>query len=54
MKIVLTLSALALMAMPAMAYSGCSDKVKEETASSCMVGQTWDPVQGACVATPSS
>lgn len=54
MKIALTLSALALTAMPAMAYSGCSDKVKDETASSCMAGYTWDPVKAACTATPSS
>jgi hypothetical protein len=55
MKIALTLSALALSVMPAMAYSGCSgDKVKAETASSCMPGSTWDAAKGACVENPSS
>lgn len=54
MKIALTLSALALSVAPALAYAGCSDKVKEETASSCMPGYTWDPVKATCTATPSS
>lgn len=54
MKIALTLSALALSLSPAMAYSGCSDKVKAETAASCMPGYTWDADKGTCTATPSS
>jgi hypothetical protein len=55
MKIALTLSALALSVMPAMAYSGCSgDKVKAETASSCAPGSTWDTVKAACVENPTS
>jgi hypothetical protein len=55
MKIALTLSALALSVLPAMAYSGCSgDKMKAETASSCAPGATWDPVKSACVESPSS
>ena len=54
MKIAVTLAAFALSIMPAMAYSGCADKVKEETASSCMPGYTWDPVKATCTATPSS
>jgi BarA-like signal transduction histidine kinase len=53
MKIALTLTAFALLAAPAMA-AGCGDKMKDETASSCMSGSTWDPVKGACTATPSS
>lgn len=53
MKIALTLAALALFAVPAMA-AGCSGKMKDESASSCMAGSTWDPVKGACTATPSS
>jgi hypothetical protein len=55
MKIALTLSALALSALPAMAGPGCSgDKVKAETASSCAPGATWDAAKGACVENPSS
>jgi hypothetical protein len=54
MKIALTLSALALSALPAMAFADCSGKMKNETASSCMAGATWDAVKGACVENPSS
>jgi hypothetical protein len=53
MKIALTLAAFALFAAPAMA-AGCGDKMKGETASSCMAGFTWDSAKGACTATPSS
>ncbi len=53
MKIALTLAALALFAAPAMA-SGCADKMKDETASTCMPGTTWDPATSACTQTPSS
>jgi hypothetical protein len=54
MKIALTLSALALSILPAMAFAECSGKLKGETASSCAPGSTWDPVKGACTANPSS
>jgi len=55
MKIALTLSALALSVLPAMAYSGCSgDKMKDETASSCAPGSTWDSVKSACTINPTS
>jgi hypothetical protein len=54
MKITMTLAALALSLSPAMAYSGCADKVKQDTAASCMPGYTWDAEKGACTATPSS
>jgi hypothetical protein len=55
MKIALTLSALALTALPAMAYSGCgADKVKQETASTCAPGSTFDPATQSCTVTPSS
>jgi hypothetical protein len=53
MKLALTLAAFAALAAPALA-AGCGDKMKDETASSCMAGSTWDPVKGACTATPSS
>jgi hypothetical protein len=54
MKIALTLSALALSVMPAIAYSGCGNEAKSETASSCMPGYTWDAATATCIATPSS
>lgn len=54
MKIALTLAALALSTAPALAYGGCGDKVKEQTASSCMPGTTWDAATSTCTATPSS
>jgi hypothetical protein len=55
MKIALTLSALALSMLPAMAFASCGgDKMKAETASSCMPGATWDAAKGACVENPSS
>ncbi len=56
MKIAVTISALALSLAPVAAFSqGCiHDQVKEETASSCVVGYTWDEAKGTCIATPSS
>jgi hypothetical protein len=55
MKIALTLSALALSTLPAMAFANCgSDKMKGETASSCAPGSTWDAAKGACTANPTS
>jgi hypothetical protein len=55
MKIALTLAALGLSLAPAVAFAGgCSDKMKDETASSCLPGYIWDPVKAACTATPSS
>ncbi|WP_167851014.1 hypothetical protein [Tabrizicola caldifontis] len=54
MKIALTLSALALSLTPALAYSGCPGKERQETAASCMPGYTWDAEKGTCIATPSS
>lgn len=53
MKIALTLSALALSIAPAFA-GGCSEKMKQETASSCMPGYTWDSATATCTSTPSS
>jgi hypothetical protein len=55
MKIALTLSALALATLPAMAFANCgADKMKGETASSCVPGSTWDAAKGTCTANPSS
>lgn len=55
MKIALTLSALALSILPAMAFANCSaDKMKGETASSCAPGSTWDPAKAACTINPTS
>jgi hypothetical protein len=55
MKIALTLSALALSVLPAMAFASCSaDKMKDETASSCAPGSTWDPATSACTLNPTS
>jgi hypothetical protein len=54
MKIALTLAALALSVSPALAYGGCASKAKEETASACLPGTTWDAATGTCTATPSS
>lgn len=53
MKIALTLAALALSSAPALAYCN-ADKVKDQTASSCMPGTTWDAATSTCTATPSS
>jgi hypothetical protein len=54
MKIALTLSALALSVMPALAGPGCGDKATHETAASCMPGFTWDAATATCTATPAS
>jgi hypothetical protein len=55
MKIALSLAALALSLAPAVAFAqGCADKVKDETASSCMPGYAWDQATATCTATPSS
>ena len=55
MKIALTLSALALTMLPAMAFASCTgDKMKDETASSCAPGSTWDSATSACTTNPTS
>ena len=55
MKIATTLTALALTFAPAIAIAGgCSGKMKDETASSCLPGYTWDSVTSACTPTPAS
>lgn len=55
MKIKTTLAVIALMLAPTMSFAYCNgDKVKDETASSCVAGATWDEAKGACVLTPSS
>lgn len=53
MKIAVTLAALALSVVPAFA-NGCHDKVKEETAASCMPGYVWDAATATCTAATSS
>jgi hypothetical protein len=57
MKIKTTLAVIALSLAPGMALAGgdChGDKVKAETAASCIPGATWDEEKGACVTTPTS
>lgn len=55
MKIALTVTVLALSAMPALAWAGCSgSKAMEETASACAPGQTWDAATATCTPAPSS
>jgi len=54
MKISLTLSALALSVLPAVAFAGCSDKVKTDSAASCMPGYAWDTATSSCTASPST
>jgi hypothetical protein len=55
MQIKTTLAVIALMLAPSMSFAYCSgDKMKDETASSCAVGATWDEAKGACVVTPST
>lgn len=55
MKIALTLAALAVSLVPTLALAqGCHDKMKDETASSCVPGYGWDAATSTCVPTPSS
>ena len=55
MKIKTTLAVITLMLAPTMSFAQCSsDKVKQETAASCMAGSSWDESKGACVANPTS
>ena len=55
MKIAMTLSALALSLLPSLALAqGCHDRMKDEPASSCVPGHSWDSATQACVPTPSS
>jgi hypothetical protein len=56
MKIRTTLAAIALSLAPGLALAqGChSDQIKQETASSCMAGATWDEAKGSCVTNPTS
>jgi hypothetical protein len=54
-KATLAVIALALSPTLALAEGGChNEKAKEITASSCMVGTTWDETKGTCVANPTS
>ena len=46
---------IALTLAPTMAFADCSgDKMKHETASSCVPGAIWDEAKGACVTNPTS
>lgn len=56
MKIRTTLAVLALSLTPAMAFAGpgCGNKIKAESASSCVPGSTWDETKATCVANPTS
>lgn len=56
MKIKTTIAAvIALMLAPTLSFAQCSGRDgKDETASSCVAGATWDEAKGACVANPSS
>lgn len=54
MKIKTTLAVIALTLAPSFAFAQCSDKMKEETAASCVPGAVWDEAKGACVANPTS
>jgi hypothetical protein len=55
MKIKTTLAVIALTLAPTMTFAYCNgDKVKQETAASCMPGAVWDEAKGACVANPTS
>lgn len=59
MTIKTTLAALALASGFALApgfalAGGCSDGMKETTASSCKDGHVWDEAKSMCVAQPSS
>lgn len=55
MKTKTTLAVIALMLAPSMTFAYCNgDKVKQDTASSCVAGAVWDEAKGACVLTPSS
>ena len=57
MKIKTTLAVIALSLAPGMALAGgdCSgQKVKAETAATCVPGAVWDETKGACVVNPTS
>jgi len=55
MKIKTTLAVIALTLAPGIVFAQCSgDKIKAETAASCMPGATWDEAKAACVANPTS
>ena len=55
MKIKTTLAVIALTLAPTMTFAYCGgDSVKQDTASSCMAGASWDEAKGACVANPTS
>ncbi len=54
MKIKTTLAVIALTLAPTMTFAYCNGDVKQESASSCMAGATWDEAKGACVANPTS
>ncbi len=56
MQIRTTLAAIALSLAPGIALAqGChSDQIKDDTASSCAPGATWDSARSACVANPTS
>jgi hypothetical protein len=56
MKFKTTLAVIALSLAPGLALAqGCNgDKVKDETASSCTPGATWDAATSSCVSNPTS
>lgn len=55
MQIRTMLTALALSLAPGLALAQeCDRGVKDETASSCVAGYSWDEATSACVANPTS
>lgn len=54
MKILATLSVLAMSVLPSLALADCRGEPLDQTAASCLPGMVWDEVKGTCVASPSS
>lgn len=54
MKILVTLSALALTVLPTLALATCRGEALDQTAASCLPGMIWDAETGTCVEAPTS
>lgn len=54
MRVVVTLTILALSVVPSLALADCKGQALDQTAASCLPNMIWDDAQGRCVPAPSS
>lgn len=54
MKILATVSILALSAFPSLSFASCRGDALDQTAAACLPGTVWDAEKGMCIEAPSS